>query len=136
MSHAIRSSFDCFKMDTKIHQPMWKPVGTPPGLSEPKPLGIEKIQIRTMKSFSAQRKNVKSQCQPSLLSLVQRDLAAPTRRAKDMSHQGEGNAVLVISQFSHNLSVSLNNTNTAGSSQVEHACSTPTSRMAPSCLCP
>ena len=38
---------------------------------------------------------------------VQRDLAAPTRRAQDMSHQGEGKAVLVISHFSHNLSVSL-----------------------------
>ena len=44
-----------------------------------------------------------------------------------MSHQGEGNAVLVISQFSHNLSVSLNNANTAKNlklTQVEHACST------------
>ena len=43
-----------------------------------------------------------------------------------MSHRGEGNAVLVISQFSHNLSVSLNNTNTAKNlkhTQVEHACS-------------
>ena len=32
----------------------------------------------------------------------------PTRRAQDMSHRGEGKAVLVICQFSHNLSVSLN----------------------------
>ena len=31
-----------------------------------------------------------------------------TRRAQDMSHRGEGKAVLVIGQFSHNLSVSLN----------------------------
>ena len=43
-----------------------------------------------------------------------------------MSHQGEGNAVLATSQFSHNLSVSLNNTNKAKNlklTQVEHACS-------------
>ena len=46
--------------------------------------------------------------------------------AQGMSHGGEGNAVLAISQFSHNLSVSLNNTNTAKNlklAQVEHACS-------------
>ena len=30
-----------------------------------------------------------------------------TRRAQDMSHRGEGKAVLAINQFSHNLSVSL-----------------------------
>ena len=43
-----------------------------------------------------------------------------------MSHRGEGNAVLVISQISHNLSVSLNNTDMAKNlklMQVEHACS-------------
>ena len=60
-------------------------------------------------------------------STVQRDLAAPTRRAKDMSHRGEGKAVLVISQFSHNLSVSLSNHYSAKNlklTQVEHACST------------
>ena len=60
----------------KESQPKKKHVGMPPGLWDPKPFGIEKIQIRTMKSFSAQRKNVKSQCQPSLLSLVSRDLTA------------------------------------------------------------
>ena len=38
------------------------------------------------------------------------DLAAPTRCAQDMSHRGEGKVVLLISQFSHNLSVSLNKT--------------------------
>ena len=46
--------------------------------------------------------------------------------AQDMSHRGEGNAVLVISQFSHNLSVSLNNASAAKNlklTQVEHACS-------------
>ena len=46
--------------------------------------------------------------------------------AQDMSHRGEGNAVLATSQFFHNLPVSLNNTNTAKNlklTQVEHACS-------------
>ena len=43
--------------------------------------------------------------------LVWCDLAAPTRCTQDMLHRGEGNAVLAISQFSHKLSVSLNNTN-------------------------
>ena len=38
---------------------------------------------------------------------MQRDLTVPTRRVQDMSHRGEGKAVLVISQFSHNLSASL-----------------------------
>ena len=57
------------------------------------------------------------------------DSSAPLQsaRAQDMSHRGEGKAVLVISQFSHNLLVSLNNTNTAKNlklTQVEHACST------------
>ena len=59
-------------------------------------------------------------------SLVQRDLAAPTRRAQDMSHRGEGKAVLVISQVSHNLSVSLSNHYSVKNlklTQVEHACS-------------
>ena len=43
-----------------------------------------------------------------------------------MSHRGEGKAVLVISQFSHNLSVSLSNYYSAKNlklTQVEHACS-------------
>ena len=44
---------------------------------------------------------------------VWRDLAAPTRHSWDMSHRGEENVVLVIRQFSHNLSVYLNNTNAA-----------------------
>ena len=47
-------------------------------------------------------------------------------QTKPLQHGGEGKAVLVISQFSHNLSVSLNNTNTAKNlklTQVEHACS-------------
>ena len=64
--------------------------------------------------------------QPSLLSLVQHDLAAPTRCAWFMTHRGEGNLVLVVSQFSHNISVSLNNTNKGKNlklTQVEHACS-------------
>ena len=46
--------------------------------------------------------------------------------SQDMSHRGEGNVVLAISQFSHNLSVSLNNTTAAKNlklTQVEHACS-------------
>ena len=39
------------------------------------------------------------------------DSSAPLQsaRAQDMSHRGEGKAVLVISQLSHSLSVSLNN---------------------------
>ena len=43
-----------------------------------------------------------------------------------MSHRGEGKAVLVISQFSHNLSVSLSNHYSAKNpklTQVEHTCS-------------
>ena len=43
-----------------------------------------------------------------------------------MSHRGEGKAVLVISHFSHNLSVSLSNYCSAKNpklTQVEHACS-------------
>ena len=45
---------------------------------------------------------------------------------------GEGKAALAISQFSHNLLVSLNNTNTAKNlklMQVEHACCAPTSML-------
>ena len=45
---------------------------------------------------------------------------------QDTLHRGEGKAVLVTSQFSHNLPVSLNNKNTAKNlklTQVEHACS-------------
>ena len=45
-----------------------------------------------------------------------------------MSHWGEGKAVLVISQFSHNLSVSLSNYYSAKNpklTQVEHTCSLP-----------
>ena len=60
------------------------------------------------------------------LSLVQRDLTAPTRCVQEMSHRGEGKAVLVTSQFSHNLSVSLSNHCSAKNlklTQVEHACS-------------
>ena len=47
------------------------------------------------------------------ISLVQRDLSVPTSHVQDMSHRGEGQDFLVISQFSHNLPVSLNNKNTA-----------------------
>ena len=60
------------------------------------------------------------------IETVAGDLAVPTRCVQDMSHLGEGNVVLAISQFSHNLSVSLNNTNAAKNlklTQVEHACS-------------
>ena len=45
-----------------------------------------------------------------------------------VSHRGEGKAVLVTSQFSHNLSVSLSNYCSAKNlklTQVEHACSMP-----------
>ena len=48
---------------------------------------------------------------------------------KPRGPRGEGKAVLVISQFLHNLPVSLNNKNTAKNlklTQVEHACSAPT----------
>ena len=40
---------------------------------------------------------------------------------QDMSHQGEGNAVSVTSQISHNLFVSLNNTNAASEEPEAHA---------------
>ena len=72
------------------------------------------------------RRSPDSQRSMRCFSLVQRDLNAPTRHAQDTLHPGEGNAALVISQFSYNLPVSLNNTNTAKNlelTQVEHACS-------------
>ena len=46
--------------------------------------------------------------------------------------RGEGKAVLVMSQFSHNLSVSLSNYYSAKNlklTQVEHACSLPPSQI-------
>ena len=51
---------------------------------------------------------------------------SPTRRVQDMSHRREGKAVLLISQFSHNLSVSLQSNHLVKNlklTQVEHACS-------------